>query len=91
MLKLLIATITLVLGANALASAADLPPQTVGGAQIGYNYQTPWRVVLGIEVEAEASGVGGNLKITGRHLNEDQPLWGFSRSLRIRVRTVPRP
>ena len=29
MLKLLIATITLVLGANALASAADLPPQTV--------------------------------------------------------------
>ena len=47
--------------------------------------------MLGIEVEAEASGVGGNLKITGRHLNEDQPLWGFSRSLRIRVRTVPRP
>lgn len=29
MLKLPIATITLVLGANALASAADLPPQTV--------------------------------------------------------------
>jgi opacity protein-like surface antigen len=25
----------------------------IGGVQIGYNYQTPWKVVLGIDVEAE--------------------------------------
>ena len=119
MLKLSIATITFLLSTSVLASAADLPPQTIaplaspgpgcdwtgiyaganvgfgtdrytfpyglqgpgvpffagrgtivsngpiGGVQIGYNYQTSWKVVLGIEVEAEASGVGGNLKFSG--------------------------
>lgn len=33
----------------------------IGGVQFGYNYQTPWNVVLGIDVEAEGSGVHGNL------------------------------
>jgi outer membrane immunogenic protein len=37
----------------------------IGGGQVGYNYQTPWNIVLGIEVEAEASGVGGHLPIAG--------------------------
>src|ERR1019366_1418711 len=35
----------------------------IGGVQIGYNYQTPWKVVLGIDVEAEGSGVGGHLHV----------------------------
>lgn len=34
----------------------------IGGGQFGYNYQTPWKVVLGIDIEAEASGVRGNLQ-----------------------------
>lgn len=116
MLRLSIATITLVLSANVWASAADLPSLAVAplaspepayswtgfyaganagfgtdrytfpygfqgpgvefiprrgtivshgpitGVQIGYNYQTPWKVVLGIDVEAELSGVRGNLR-----------------------------
>ncbi len=33
--------------------------------------RTPWKVVLGIEVEAEASGVGGNLKFTGPSTSGD--------------------
>jgi outer membrane immunogenic protein len=37
----------------------------IGGGQIGFQYQTPWNIVLGVEVEAEAAGVTGHLPIGG--------------------------
>jgi outer membrane immunogenic protein len=37
----------------------------IGGVQVGYNYQTPWNIVVGVDVEAEASGVRGHLPISG--------------------------
>jgi outer membrane immunogenic protein len=137
MLKLSVATITLVLSANVLASAADLPSLTaapltspgptydwtgfyaganvgfatdrytfpygfqgpgvefiprrgtivshgpIGGIQFGYNYEFPWKVVLGIDIEAEASGVGGNLRIgpfTPGIISTRVPLYGAFRA-----------
>jgi outer membrane immunogenic protein len=37
----------------------------IGGGQFGYNYQFAWKGVLGIDIEAEDSGVGGNKRIVG--------------------------
>jgi outer membrane immunogenic protein len=35
----------------------------IGGGQVGFNYQLPWNIVVGVDVEAEASGVTGHLPV----------------------------
>jgi len=37
----------------------------LGGLQAGYAYQTPWRVVVGVEADLLATGVSGDLAFAG--------------------------
>lgn len=57
----------------------------IGGAQIGFNYETPWKIVLGVEADLFAAGVSGSFSAAGPLSNGSGGVGGLNLSTRVNV------
>jgi outer membrane immunogenic protein len=55
----------------------------IGGGEVGFDYQTPWNIVLGVVADMDAAGIGGSISARGPLVGGAGGVGGIGTSTRV--------